>query len=402
MEPVAAGALPNGARSVFLSHNLAEKPWVRRVVEQWRALGLPVFFDEDSILPGEVVIRAIERGITGSDHVVLVLSRASLASPWVAMELAMTLTSDPSGNHRTLIPVLIEPVELESIPLAIRSRNIVDLTQPEHRTKQYHLLLQSLGVVAPHLPEVPAFNVGTGGTGTTYALPGAGDREWQTSEKLLREHRGWIERVVAVICSKHGLWGADATDFAGWLQHRLAKDDYGVLQDLPGDINVKSYLALVVRRQFQEYRRRRWGDWRISRAAQRLGPPAPELEALVHRDGHPLDQAGGILRTAGRTTLSDVELARLLKQLPTQARHDRGIIALERALSQLGDEDRLIVRMRLQERRTLAFVARALKLKKKPLRHRVKRLRARLQELLEQEGVPSAEIAVLLGEQDGG
>src|SRR4051812_25531646 len=38
---------------VFVSHNKQQKPWVRQVVDQWRSLGLRVFFDEDSIEPGE-------------------------------------------------------------------------------------------------------------------------------------------------------------------------------------------------------------------------------------------------------------------------------------------------------------------------------------------------------------
>lgn len=255
----------------------------------------------------------------------------------------------------------------------------------------------------------------------------------QTSEKLFLEHLGWIDRVAAMACSKHGLWGAEAEDFGGWIRIKLMEDDYAVFRSFRGEAGLKTYLASVVVRQFHEYRRQRWGRWRTSVAAQRLGPPAPELEVLVHRDGYSLRQAGEKLRTSGHTTYSDAELARLLQQLPpraplrpvevssevaldaaegtshadervtaAEAEEERGRVksALNRALNQLDPEERLIVRMHFQEERTLAYVARALNLEQKPLYRRVDRLRARLRALLNDEGVQHGDVQNALWEQE--
>ncbi|HST59602.1 MAG TPA: sigma-70 family RNA polymerase sigma factor, partial [Longimicrobium sp.] len=163
--------VPAQPRHIFLSHNRNHKPWVRRVAAQWRDLGLRVFFDEDSIEPGENLISAIERGISGCDHVVLMLSSDALASDWVAMEIAMTRTEDPSGKARKLIPVLIEPMDMDTIRPSIRCLNIVDLSQPEQRTQQYHHLLRSLGLDTPSLPAVPAFDDPAGGADARKAVP---------------------------------------------------------------------------------------------------------------------------------------------------------------------------------------------------------------------------------------
>ena len=38
---------------VFLSPSSVQKPLIRAIVEQWRELDLSVFFDEDTIQPGE-------------------------------------------------------------------------------------------------------------------------------------------------------------------------------------------------------------------------------------------------------------------------------------------------------------------------------------------------------------
>jgi DNA-directed RNA polymerase specialized sigma24 family protein len=135
-------------------------------------------------------------------------------------------------------------------------------------------------------------------------------------EDVFLEHLGWINRVAAMACSRYGLWGSEAEDFTSWVQIKLMDDDYAVLRHFRGESGLKTYLASVVTRQFQEYRRQRFGRWRPSAEARRLGSTALHLEALVRRDGYRLDQAGERLRTGGLTTQSDAELARILARLP--------------------------------------------------------------------------------------
>ncbi len=140
---------------VFVSHNQKEKPWVRQLVTQWRGLGIDVFFDEDSILGGEDVLAALERGIAGCRYVVLIVSRASMESQWVAREIAMSVARNADTRDRRLIPVLIEPVAPADLGLFLSSRSIIDLTQDEQREARYHHLLRSLGVDRADLPPPP-------------------------------------------------------------------------------------------------------------------------------------------------------------------------------------------------------------------------------------------------------
>lgn len=248
----------------------------------------------------------------------------------------------------------------------------------------------------------------------------------QAAEKLFLEHRLWIERVAAMTCKQHGVFDADAEDFVGWMQMRVIEDDYAIIRGFRGESGLKTYLASVVNRQFFEHGRQRLGRWRVSAKAEQLGPPAPELEALVHRDGYTLEQAGEKLRTSGRTALSNAQLARLLSQLrdraplrpvevPSATRDDalataqassyadervtaaedqqerrRVLASLDRALEALADEDRIIAKMHFRDGFSVADVARTLNLEQKPLYRRVDRLRTRLRQLLEQEGVYGA------------
>jgi len=180
-----------------------------------------------------------------------------------------------------------------------------------------------------------------------------------------------------------------------------------------------------VTRHFHEYMRERHGRWRPSAAAQRLGSPALDLEVLVYRDGMRLNQAAEMLRTAGRTTLSDLELIRLLEQIPSrhplrprpvesevvlhhaegperaddrvaasdaEALYNRVKKALERAMARLDPEERTIATMHFTDGRSLAEVARMLRLDPRSTSRRVKKLRVRLRSYLEAEGISASTV----------
>jgi RNA polymerase sigma factor for flagellar operon FliA len=243
------------------------------------------------------------------------------------------------------------------------------------------------------------------------------DRE--AAEALFLEHLAWIDRAASSACTRQGIQGAEAEDFAGGVRMALIEDDYRIVRRFDHESDFKTYLAIVIKRHLVDYQRQRGGRWRTSAVAERLGPPAPELEKLVRREGYTLAQAGEKLRTEGRTALSDAELARLSGQLPErsplrpevqepvaglegpgESRTDERIIeaeaegqraeirrALDWAMGELEPEDRLIAQLHFAGGNNLADVARALRLEQKPLYRRVPRMRARLLALLESAGI---------------
>ncbi|HET6232400.1 MAG TPA: sigma-70 family RNA polymerase sigma factor [Longimicrobiaceae bacterium] len=255
----------------------------------------------------------------------------------------------------------------------------------------------------------------------------------QKNEALFLEHLDWIEKVAARLCRHKGVPESDAEDFAAWIKIELIKDDYAVIGNYRGESLLRTYLTTVITRRFHDYWRGRLGRWRPSAMAARMGPPAPELEALVHRDGYTLSQAAEKLRTGGRTTLSDAQLARLLASLPARPpmrvvevtsdvaldvapdrsgadgglaaaeageRRDEINEALRRAMDRLEPEDQMIVRMHLVDGYTLADVARALRLEQKPLYRRVERLLKQLREYLENGGVRGEDVRDMLGDEE--
>ena len=247
---------------------------------------------------------------------------------------------------------------------------------------------------------------------------------------LFLENLPWIEKVAGVVCRKHGVWGDDAEDFASVAKMKLMENDYADIRKFRGDCQVTTYLATLVVRRFHEYARERWGRWRNSAAAEREGQLAKDLETLVYRDGCTLAQAGEQLRNAGKTGLSDAALARLLARLPTRrplrarevgtplidgaAAEDRAdgrigsaeldrqraalLAVLFRVMEQLPPEERHILRMHFADGRTVADVARALRLEQKPLYRRIDKLKAQVRRDLEHSGVSADQIRELFAD----
>lgn len=232
-----------------------------------------------------------------------------------------------------------------------------------------------------------------------------------------------------MVCRKNGVWGDDAEDFASLARMKVVEGDYAVLRSFRGECALKTYLATVVVQRFHEWVRERRGRWRPSAAALRIGPPAPELEALIYRDGCRLSEAAERLRSAGRTTASDAELARMLASLPirgsmrpeevgdaalavrpaaeradgrvraAEVETERAALlaALDRALATLETEDALIVRLRFGDGRSVADIARGLGLDQRMLYRRLNRLRDELRGALEESGVSRQEVRDVLG-----
>jgi hypothetical protein len=145
---------------VFLSHNSRQKAFVAKVAAQWRGLGLDVFFDKDSIRPGEDVTRALGEALEYSRTVVLLITPDAFESVWVSMEMSSIIYADPDARGRRLIPVMLMPTPNKMIPLPVRRLNCVDLTDVETRQERYHSLLHDLlkskGRDFVNLPDLPS------------------------------------------------------------------------------------------------------------------------------------------------------------------------------------------------------------------------------------------------------
>ena len=230
-------------------------------------------------------------------------------------------------------------------------------------------------------------------------------------------HLQVIERAITQVVRRHHISETDAGDFAGVVRLHLIEDDYAVLRRFEGRSSLHTYLLVVITRVFQDWRNAKWGKWRPSSEAKRLGPLAVQLETLLVRDRHSMDEACEILRTRSGVTVGRAALEQLADRFPprprrsfvsadeleahpaTSGRPDSGLqareaagiaratlTALNWALPTLSPQDQLIVRLRFVEGRSVVDIARLLNLEWKPLYRRIENLLERLRVALESQG----------------
>ncbi len=137
-----------------------------------------------------------------------------------------------------------------------------------------------------------------------------------THEQWFLEQLPVIERVTGWVCARRGLRGADAEDFASIVKIRLIENEYEVLGKWQGRSSIKTYLTTVINRIYLDFQVQRFGKWRPSAEARRLGPVALRLEQLMFRDGLSFDEACEVLLSDPRIGLNRDDLHAIRVQLP--------------------------------------------------------------------------------------
>lgn len=239
-----------------------------------------------------------------------------------------------------------------------------------------------------------------------------------------------IDGVVRFVCQRHKLHGSEAEEFSSEVKLRLVENDYEVFRRFQQRSSLRTYLTIVIQRIYLDYRNHLWGKWRPSAEARRLGPLAIRLESLLARDGLRFDQACEVLRTNEGVTATESDLAEIavrLPQRPGRARvgeealdlvpasgdFDDRVLSRERreasrrvlaalggAVKALGDQDRLILRLKFQNGLGIADIARALHLEQKPLYRRLDALLHRLRAALEAAGIDRLEACSIMNRED--
>ena len=191
--------------------------------------------------------------------------------------------------------------------------------------------------------------------------------------------------VLRRLARRHRLTRDETDELHSRLHLRLVQDDYAALRQFEGRSGFATYLTTVAERLRLDLQVSRWGKWRPSVEAARLGETASQLERLISRDRLSFDEACEILWTSHRVTESRAELEHLRDQLPARrprpavlslqqleklpvpampsatAHPDRSPAvrrALARALCSLPVADRRLVRLRFKDRWTVARIAR--------------------------------------------
>ncbi len=130
--------------TVFLSHNSKDKPFTRRLGTALQQHGIKVWIDEAQIKVGDSLLRKIADGLLGSSHLAVVLSPASVASPWVQRELEIAITREIGRKRLRVLPILYRDCD---IPLFLEGRLYADF---RNRRMYQHSLARLLDTLLPN------------------------------------------------------------------------------------------------------------------------------------------------------------------------------------------------------------------------------------------------------------
>ena len=139
-------------------------------------------------------------------------------------------------------------------------------------------------------------------------------------QRLLLDHLDLIEQIVRTTGRRRHLSATELDDLGSFVNLRLVDDDYAILRKFQSRSTLWTYLAAVIERLSLDFCVEKWGRWRPSATAERLGPIAVVLERLVTRDGHTIEEAIEIVRTHHDVSLTYAELRRIWDALPARVR----------------------------------------------------------------------------------
>jgi hypothetical protein len=96
---------------IFISHTAVDKQFVRRLKARVEAAGYDVWLDEHDLLAGDPLAEQIGEALKRAKVVLVVVSKASVASRWLRYELNIATQRMIKGECR-VIPVVIDGSEL--------------------------------------------------------------------------------------------------------------------------------------------------------------------------------------------------------------------------------------------------------------------------------------------------
>jgi hypothetical protein len=129
--------------SVFISHGSKDGDFVRWLVAELERHGIDTWVDHHQLRPGDSLYVTISDGLAKADRFIIVLSEASITSPWVNRELYAALNRETREGRPIIIPLILEQV---IIPTFIEDRKYADFSDPDNRVEALKELIGAFGV----------------------------------------------------------------------------------------------------------------------------------------------------------------------------------------------------------------------------------------------------------------
>lgn len=127
---------------IFLSYAREERAWVERylyepLLKYRTADGRrpQIFFDVEALDAAVNWLTALAQAIQASRKAVLVYSRNYFSKPMTNWELTKLIQRDPTGEHRLINPILIDPQDADRVPFTVSHINYLTERTPDWFTR---------------------------------------------------------------------------------------------------------------------------------------------------------------------------------------------------------------------------------------------------------------------------
>jgi RNA polymerase sigma factor (sigma-70 family) len=246
-------------------------------------------------------------------------------------------------------------------------------------------------------------------------------------QRLLLDHLDLVDQIVRTTGRRRHLSATEREDFASFVNLRLVDDNYAILRKFQSRSTLWTYLAAVIDRMSLDFCAEKWGRWRPSKMAERIGTVAVLLERLVARDSHTIEEAMEIVRTNHDVGMTYAELRGIWDQLPVRVRTtevgeeaaatvssndtsettvedeerrksiERLQQALNTAFDQIAAQDRVLIALRFDQDLSMVEIAKLTGISVPTLHRRLEKGLRQLRAALMSAGIDSREIADLIG-----
>jgi formylglycine-generating enzyme required for sulfatase activity len=141
---------------VFVSHHHSpeEDSFTRRLVDDLRTAGADVWVDEGDIVHGSFVAK-ISEGMAGRQWLVLVMTPAALASPWVRSEVETAIAETTAERMLGVLPIVMSVCAEEEIPILWRKLHRYDATADYETARDGLLRALRLQMPVPTVNQAP-------------------------------------------------------------------------------------------------------------------------------------------------------------------------------------------------------------------------------------------------------
>ena len=122
-------------KDLFISHSHKDKEFVHQLAQDLRKEGISVWVDEEELLIGDRIIQIIQDAIDATTFLGVVVSKNSIQSGWVQVELEQAIDAELTKKEKKVLPIILGNVP--SFPGFLRSKLQADFSEWPNNSQQY-------------------------------------------------------------------------------------------------------------------------------------------------------------------------------------------------------------------------------------------------------------------------